>query len=151
MTSPAEYLKDWFVRYTRNRDLVFRKISEIKEEGDRITVVQKDGRKIEFLAVPFPQDMVKSAEGIGGDIRGILVYNTRENFDLMMRSWKGLSEMRGLTIYFINPFSKLEKRWAISPYTHSRISDAGSLDQGLNSMYLMVEPTTQAQIEELTK
>ncbi len=151
MTSPAKYLTDWFIRYTRNRDLVFRKISEIKEDGNTVSVLQKDGRATDYCAAPFPEDMVKIAEGIGGGTKGLLVYNTRENFDLMMKSWAALSKIKGLTIYFINPSSKIDKRWAISPYNHSLISDAESLEQGLNSMYLMVEPTTRGQIEELTR
>ncbi|MFH1668904.1 MAG: hypothetical protein ABIA62_03175 [Candidatus Woesearchaeota archaeon] len=151
MTSPAKYLTEWFVRYTKNRDLMFRKISEVKEDGDMISVVQKDGKIFNYCSAPFPEDMVKVAECIDGETKGILVYNTQSNFDLMMKSWKALSNIKGLTIYFINPFSKLDKRWAINPYTHSRISDAESLDQGLNSMYMMVEPTTRSQVEELTR
>ncbi|MBN1544572.1 hypothetical protein JW898_03870 [Candidatus Woesearchaeota archaeon] len=145
------YLVEWFVRYTKNRDLLFRKISEIKEEDDKVLVKQKDGKTLLYYIQPFPCEFAKLAESIQQDQKGLVVYNSRENFENMMKEWKSLTEIRGLTIYFVNPFSKLEKRWIISPNIHSKISDAQSLKEGLNSMYLMVDPISKEEVEELTK
>lgn len=145
------YLVEWFVRYTKNRDLLFRKISEIKEEGENVLVKQKDGKTLLYHVQPFPDDFGKLAESIQEEQKGIVVYNSKENFDSMMKEWKRLSGIKGLTIYFVNPFSKLEKRWIISPNIHSKISDAQSLKEGLNSMYLMVDPISKEEVEELTK
>jgi Lhr-like helicase len=147
----TKYLLDWFVRYTKNRDLVFRKISEIKEEGNKAIVVQKDGKSIHYYAVPFPEDLEKIAAGMKEEHKGLIVYNTRENFEKLVKAWKKLSETKNLTIYFVNPFSKLDKKWIINPHVHHSISDSASLKQGLESMYVMVEPTTKEEVEQLTR
>ena len=151
LPAPTKYLADWFVRYTKNRDLHFKKIASIKEEGNRIIVEQKDGKKILYYVEPFPEDFGKLAESIKEEEKGIIVYNSKENFDNMLKAWKKLAAMPGLTIYLVNPFSKLEKRWIISPHIHAKISDAASLKQGLNSMYIMVDPISAEELKELTK
>lgn len=148
---PTKYLAEWFVRYMKNRDLLFKKISSIKEEDGKIVVEQKDGKKVNYYIAPFPEDFGSLAEGMKEEHKGIIVYNSKENFDNMMKAWKILSGIPDLTIYFVNPFSKIEKKWIVRPHIHNKISDAASLKQGLNSMYIMVEPITKAEIEELTK
>jgi hypothetical protein len=148
---PTKYLLDWFVRYTKNRDIVFRKISDVKEEGNKAIVEQKDGRKIHYHAVPFPEDIEKTAASLTEEHKGLVVYNTKENFDNLAKAWKKLAEIKNLTIYFVNPFSKLDKKWIINPQVHNSISDAASLKQGLVSMFMMVDPTTKEDVERLTK
>ena len=153
MSLPAhtKYIADWFVRYVNNRDLAFRKIAEIKEEENKIIIKHKDGQTVFYYVEPFPEDFEKLADSIKEEHCGMVVYNSKENFDKMVSAWKKLSAMPGLTIYFINPFSKLDKRWIIRPYVHTKISDSESLEQGLNSMYVMVDPISQKEIEQLTK
>jgi hypothetical protein len=148
---PTKYLLDWFVRYTKNRDLVFRKISEIKEEGNKAIVKQKDGKEVHHYVEPFLEDAAELVKGIKEEHTGLVVYNTRENFEAVVNAWKELSGVRGLTVYFVNPFSKLEKRWIVNPHVHSKISEAEALEEGLNSMYVMVEPITKEDIKTLTK
>lgn len=150
LPAPTKYLAEWFVRYTKNRDLTFRKISSIKEEGNSVFVEQKDGKRIHNIVEPFPEDFGKLADSIKEENKGIVVYNTLDNFENMVKAWKKLAEMSGLTIYFVNPFSKLEKKWILRPHIHARISDAESLEQGLNSMYIMVEPISREEAEKLT-
>jgi hypothetical protein len=147
----TRYLEDWFVRYTKNRDLTFRKITEIKEDDNKVIVNHKDGKKQEFIIEPFPAEFSKTAETIKEEHKGIVVYNTQKNFDMLTSEWKKLSAIKNLAIYFVNPFSKTEKRWIINPYTHSLVSDASSLKQGLSAMFVMVDAITQDEVAELTK
>jgi hypothetical protein len=150
LPKPTTYLAEWFVRYTKNRDLLFKKISDIKEEGNKIIITQKDGTVTHYYVEPFPEDMEKLA-AMPESQKGIVLYNSKDNFDRLIKSWKKLSETKGLTIYFVNPFSKLDKRWIINPYVHSQISDKQSLETGLSSMYILVDPITKQEVEQLTK
>jgi hypothetical protein len=151
LTKPAKYLLEWFVRYTKNRDLVFRKIKDIKEQDNKAIVEQKDGRKITYYIEPFPADIEKLAAGMKEKETGIVMYNTPGNFDKAYKAWKKLAAVQGLTLYFVNPFSKIEKRWIVNPYIHGKISEAEALKEGLHSMYVLVEPISEAEIAELTK
>jgi hypothetical protein len=150
LSKPAKYLADWFVRYTKNRDLLFKKISDIKEDGNKVIITQKDGSVIHYYVEPFPDDFEKLA-AMPEEQKGIVLYNSKDNFDRMMKAWKRLSETKGLTIYFVNPFSKLDKRWIINPHVHNKISDKASLEMGLNSMFILVDPISQQEVEQLTK
>lgn len=150
LSKPTKYLADWFVRYTKNRDLLFKKISEVKEEGCKIIITQKDGSVVHYYVEPFPDDFEKLAE-MPEEQKGIVVYNSKDNFDRMMNAWKKLSETKGLTIYLVNPFSKLDKRWIINPHVHNKISDKVSLAMGLNSMFILVDPISRQEVEQLTK
>jgi hypothetical protein len=151
LPSPTKYLLDWFVRYIKNRDLAFRKISSVKEEGNKVIVENKDGKKIHYYVEPFPEDFGKLAAGMKEESKGLVIYNTPENFENMIKAWKKLASVPDLTIYFVNPFSKIERRWIIRPHVHDKISDADSLKEGLNSMYIMVSPISKPEVEELTK
>ena len=39
----------------------------------------------------------------------------------------------------------------INPHIHGKISDAESLEQGLESMFLMVEQISKKEVDQLTK
>lgn len=151
MANSEKYLQEWFVRYTKNRDIVFRKISNIKEEANKVIIEQKDGRIVHYYIAPFPEEIEKLAESIPEEHKGIVMYNSKDNFDKVIKAWKRLSSVKDMTIYFVNPFSKLDKRWIINPSVHGKISDPHSLETGLNSMYIMVDPISKEEVEQLTK
>ncbi len=147
----TKYLADWFARYTKNRDLLFKKIVNIREEENKVIVENKDGKTTYYYVEPFPQDIVKLAEEIKEENKGIVLYNSKSNFDIMIKAWTKLVTIKNLSIYFVNPFSKQEKRWVINPHVHHKISDSESLELGLNSMFIMVDAITEKEVEELTK
>jgi len=151
LPAPTKYLLEWFVRYIKNRDLIFRRISDIIEEGNKLIVKQKDGKTLHYYIEPFPDDFGNFSASATEEHCGIVVYNSAENFEKLTSAWSKLSSMPGLTLYFVNPFSKLDKRWVLRPHIHARISDAESLKQGLRSMYETVEPISKKEIEQLTK
>jgi len=78
---------------------------------------------------------------------GVVMLNTSKNFEIMAENWDKLIKFRSLTLYFVNPFSELDKKWVINPYVHSRICDENSLKIGLKSMFDMVDPLTDQEIE----
>jgi hypothetical protein len=151
LPSPTKYLLDWFVRYMKNRDIAFRRIANISEEGNKVFIEQKDGKKTYYIVEPFPEDYTKALETVKEDSKGLVVYNSSRNFELLLSGWKKIAEIKSLTIYFVNPFSKTDKRWIITPHTHNLISDSASLKLGLKAMYDMVEPITPEEVAELTK
>ncbi len=135
------FLQDWTITYTKNRDLVFRKIISIEKNDSDFVVKYKD-KVVKFVMVPFLKDnnqlnTLKLEENIT-----IVVLNTSENFDFMIKNWSSVCKYRNLSVFFVNPFSTSEKKWIISPYIHSKICDESSLKQGLRSMFETVEIVT---------
>ena len=45
--------------------------------------------------------------------------------------------------------SQLDKKWVLYPKTHAMISDEENLEEGLNSLYLTVEETTEAEVNKI--
>ena len=82
---------------------------------------------------------------------GLVVLNTNNNFQMLIDNWKELIRFNFLTLYFVNPFSKLDKKWVINPHVHSKICDDNSLKTGLKSMFDMVTPLTDGEIEQKFK
>ena len=72
--------------------------------------------------------------------------NSKENLDFLMNKWNKLIKFDKLTIFFVNPFSELEKKWFISPYVHNKICDKDSLKLGLKTMFETVESITEKEI-----
>jgi hypothetical protein len=77
----------------------------------------------------------------------IVTFNNRNNFKELLNNWDKLVEFRLLNIFFVNPFSNLDKRWIIYPHTHNKICDKESLEKGLKTMFDMVEPLSEESIK----
>ena len=137
-------LKEWAVSYVKHRDMITKNIVNIKEEQDKVIVKFKDKEKV-FLIMPIVNDSV--IEKINKDKNtGIIILNSKENLDFLIKKWSKLIKFEKLTIFFINPFSEPEKKWFISPYVHNKICDKDSLKLGLKTMFETVETITEKEI-----
>jgi len=143
MQKEAVYLKDWFVRFLKNRDLAFRRIIGIEEKDDLI-IVKESAKETVYKVVPFITDFE-----VDDSVQGLITYNTMPAFKALKASWKKLITHPNLVIYFINPFSKTDKKWIIRPRTHHFISDAESLWTGLDSLSGNVEFITKDRIKQI--
>ena len=74
---------------------------------------------------------------------GLVILNSKENLNVIIGNWKRLIEFKNLCVYFVNPFSQLDKKWLVFPCTHNRICDENSLETGLKAMFEMVESITE--------
>ncbi len=150
LTSSEKYLMEWFERYIKNRDLVFRKIESIEQKDSKLIVKHKNGEVITYHICPFPQDFVTVLNNLDDDKNNLVVYNSEENFNSLIKNWAKLTTCSNLSLFFINPFSNQEKRWVIKPYVHARISEQESVEQGLRTLYEMVDSITKERVKELT-
>jgi hypothetical protein len=159
-------LVDWTINYLKNRDLFLRKIDVIEKDkkGFDVYVKFKDSLKSKisnsyespirkkeqfFVVMPIMSEIKElfSRFEPGGNY-GLVVFNTLSNFNVLIDNWKEFVKFKGLCVYFVNPSSKLDKRWVIYPYTHNNICEEGSLKAGLKSMFDMVEVLTEAKIKD---
>jgi len=105
-----------------------------------------------FIVMPFINNIDDVLTKIKEDMHfGMVTFNTKENFNVVIDNWKKLINFKHLSIYFVNPFSQLDKKWIIYPYTHSKICDEGSLKLGLKTMFEMVEPIDEEKVKTLIK
>ena len=144
-SDPKEFLTEWLVRYLKNKDLLLRSIVSIErdKEGADVFVEFKD-KKQHFIVCPFIRDLRTLIQGLDQEKHITwVVFNTAENFRGLLDGWKELAEFRHFSMYFVNPFSTMDKRWIIFPYTHERISDKASLETGLKALFDSVEMLTE--------
>jgi len=146
------YLKEWIHRYLVNKDLIQRKIETMDDsEEDTIIVHLHEGKKHPHLIVPFMVDIDAALARLKDhELCSLVVYNSRQNLDAVIKSWDKLIKFkRHFSIYFVNPFSKLDKRWVIFPYTHNLITDRAGLKPGLETLFAAVEPITKEEVERI--
>lgn len=142
----VKFLREWTVSYVKHRDMIAKNIVNIKEEQDRVVVKFKDKEQV-FLIRPIVNDSL--VEEIEKDKNiGIVMLNSKENLDFLIKKWSKLIKFEKLTLFFINPFSELEKKWFISPYIHNKICDKDSLNLGLKTMFETVESITEKELME---
>ncbi|MBW2970745.1 hypothetical protein KY320_01140 [Candidatus Woesearchaeota archaeon] len=127
----AEIL-DWAYEYLKNRDLVFRRIEDIKLEPHRLLVKYKD-EHIEVVVAMTDLSELK-LEKLDTEM-SVFVPNKRQNLDFLIKRWSEFAALPNLKFVFFNPGSLLEKRWIIKPYVHNKICDSQSLKQGLVAMF----------------
>ncbi|MBT7903521.1 hypothetical protein HN587_06685 [Candidatus Woesearchaeota archaeon] len=147
--NPTDYLSQWLKRYLKNRDIVFHKIQTI-EEKEGFVLVEEKTKKIVYYIEPFIKslkELLLKLESDSTEHKGLVFYNTTPNFKELLKHWDEISKIKNLVVYFVNPFSRLEKKWMLFPKTHALIS-GDDVHEGLNSLFLTVEETTE---DELTK
>jgi len=138
------FLREWAVSYVKHRDMIAKNIVDIKEEQDRIVIEFKDKEQI-FLIRPIADDSIIQKINKDKNIC-VVMLNSKENLDFLMNKWNKLIKFDKLTIFFVNPFSELEKKWFISPYVHNKICNENSLKLGLKTMFETVEKITEKKI-----
>lgn len=142
------FLLEWAVNYVKNRDLLTKSIKSIEKNKEGFFVKFKD-RKQFFIVEPFIEDINEVMEKINEEgYFSLVMFNTKENFEAVVGGWSRLIGFKKLSIYFVNPFSQLDKKWIICPYTHHKIGSESSLELGLKTMFETVESLSK---EELSK
>ncbi len=135
-----------------NKDLIMRKIDNVKQKDDMLLIDLKDGKKQAVFVCPFI-DSINCLEKLKEyDNCSLIVYNTKDNLKVLIKDWDKFSDFkRHFIIQFINPFSQLEKRWAIFPYTHNMVTEKAGRESGLKALFNNVESITKEKLEKVLK
>ncbi len=142
------FLVEWTINFIKNKDIIAKKIEHIEngKDGFDLYVKYKD-REQYFLIIPNIADIDSIIQRINNNAYfSIVTLNSKENFDIIVKNWNKLVGFKFLNIIFVNPFSELDKKWIIFPYTHHKICDESSLENGLKAMFGMVEPIEEEQL-----
>ncbi len=142
------FLVDWAISFIKNRDIVSKKIEKIENGKGGFDLYAKYKHKEQyFIITPKIIGIDELIHRIDSKLSiSIVTLNSKENFDVIVKNWRRLIDFKFLNVIFVNPFSNLDKRWIIYPYTHHRVSDESSLKTGLKSMFDMVEPIEEQQL-----
>ncbi len=134
------YLLEWLERYFENRKVMDRSISSITTDDTILTLEKKDGTKKVYHIIPSLKD-ADISQYVQAQ-HTIVTVNTSENLSVVVSDWKGLSNVRHFSIMFVNPFSRMEKKWVVFPATHHMISEGKGIKKGLQTLFETVEPIT---------
>ena len=133
-----ENLKQWTVEFIKHKDMIQKSILDIKE-NDVIHVKSKDKEQV-FVVESEIESFQKVLDFAEKDMLVVMVcYNTKKNFDKLIKNWENLVKFKKLSVMFVNPKSNKDKKWIIYPATHNSICDPASLKTGLESMFAMVD------------
>ena len=140
------FLQEWTVNYVKNRDLLTKSIESVEKNKEGFLVRFKD-RKQFFIVEPFIGDINEVIKKINEEeYFSLVVFNTKENFEAVVENWNRLVEFKKLSIYFVNPFSQLDKKWIVYPYTHHQVGSESSLELGLKTMFETVESINKEEL-----
>jgi len=146
-------LIEWTINYIKNKDLIRKDLEKIEKSKQGFDLIVKFKDKEQFFIIK-PQ-IEKIEEIINKlnekDAFGLVMLNTTKNFEILVENWNKLTNFTSLTLYFVNTFSKLDKKWVTNPHVHHKVCDENSLKTGLKSMFDMVTPLTEQDIESKFK
>ncbi len=142
------FLVEWTVNFVKHKDTLAKKIEKIEKNKDNFDLyVKYKDREQYFIILPTINDIDSIIPRVNNNSHfTIVTLNSKSNFELILKNWSRLVSFKFLNIIFANPFSELDKKWIIFPYTHQRICDENSLETGLKSMFQMVEPIEEQQL-----
>ena len=142
------FLVEWTVNFVKHKDMLAKKIEKIEKNKDGFDLyVKYMDREQYFIITADIADIDAIIQKADNDrYFSIVALNSKNNLNIVMKSWHKLVHFKFLNIIFVNPFSEIDKKWIIFPYTHQKISDENSLETGLKSMFQMVEPIEEQQL-----
>ncbi|MFH0868213.1 MAG: hypothetical protein V1831_02785 [Candidatus Woesearchaeota archaeon] len=151
MNNVNSYLADWSIRFLENKDIIKKEIVSVeKSKGGFDFIIHCKDKVKYFVIMPILEngifDRIKNEDAFG-----IIALNNLANIRFVVSEWKKLTEFKLLSIYFVNPFSTLDKVWVIIPYIHDKVCDTASLDTGLKSMAEMVDIIGMLEFENKIK
>ncbi len=149
MEKRRSFLKEWIIGFIKSRDIIFKKLVSIEENKENfdVFVTYKDKEQY-IITEPKIGNIDEIMKKITKDKHYALVtFNTKNNFKSIHENWEKLAKFKHFCIYFVNPFSKLDKKWIIFPHTHNSICDESALKTGLKSMFDMVDVLDEKEIE----
>lgn len=139
------FLVDWTVNFVKNKDIIQKKIEKIEDGKDGCDLYVKYKDKEQHFIISATLDFDSILKKINNNSYfAIVTLNSKDNLDAMLKVWNKLIEFKFLSLIFVNPFSELDKKWIIFPYTHHRISDESSLKIGLKSIFETVDPIEES-------
>lgn len=152
MDKVQEYLREWTVQYIRNKDIVRRNIKNIEEKFSDIDIfVEFKDKKQVIIIEPIIKDlnstlirMNEAKNSLDSKNSVIVVLNNRKNLKSLKDNWENLVNDSGLSIYFVNPLSAMQRIWIVYPHTHEKISNKNTL----NSLFESVEEIDYEEIEK---
>jgi len=146
MNDVSSFLAEWTVSYLKNKDILAKRIESIEKDKNGFNIIVNYSDRINFFVImPIINDITGLIKKMNDKEAhyGLVTLNNRLNLDFLVKNWNALSEFRNLCIYFVNPFSQLDKKWLVFPYTHSRVCDESLLASGLKAIFDTVEPITE--------
>jgi len=148
------FLKEWTVRYVRNKDIFEKQIIALKEFDKSFFVKYKTKSSL-YVIEPFVENfskLIQDSEALQQKHELVIVlFNTSKNLERTISEWKVLSQMKELKLLFVNPFSSTDIKWMVAPYIHNIVGEERSIARGLKSMFAMVEPLTDTGVGKIVK
>lgn len=133
-------LIDWSIRFLENKDATKGDIVKIEKNFDGFDFIIHYKDKIKYFILSLTLGDIIFNTLKNDRHCGIFTLNNAANISFVISNWKQLVGYRFLNIYFVNPFSNLDRVWAICPNIHDKVCDKDSLKKGLKSMSEMVAP-----------
>src|SRR3989338_8894245 len=124
MNDVSSFLAEWTVSYLKNKDILAKRIESIEKDKNGFNIIVNYSDRINFFVImPIINDITGLIKKMNDKEAhySLVTLNNRLNLDFLVKNWNALSEFRNLCIYFVNPFSQLDKKWLVFPYTHSRV------------------------------
>ena len=142
-----EVLTEWAINFINHKAAIKNDLKKIVEDKIGIKAIYDD-KEVLVIIEPFIEDFDSLYNKIEKDQHiSLILFNTIENFDIILEKWKRFIDLDKLTIYFVNMFSNTEIKWIVKPYLHNKITEEKALKTGLKSMFNMVEPITKEMVE----
>lgn len=135
-----ETLKQWYLFYIKNRDLMLKKIRNVEQKEDIITIHNKEGTKESSIVASNPTSFTALLSQFNEtDKISIITLNKKDIINLLIKEWKDIVNYTALTMMFVNPDSEQDKKWIIKPHFHHRFTDPSALKSGIMSIASSVD------------
>ncbi|MFP4111976.1 MAG: hypothetical protein ACLFPQ_03240 [Candidatus Woesearchaeota archaeon] len=132
-------LKDWITQRIKHQDLFTGKLKKINEKTEFHLVAEYKDKDSEIIITskldPKELKSIKDKQAI----IEIITFNTKANFNHLLKEWKEYIKHDNLKIFFVNTKIHHDNFWVIKPKVHDMITEKTNLKKGLESLFNSVE------------
>jgi len=126
-------LYEWTEEYIRFRDVIRKKIVDIKKQNRSILVKEKEKENPYLIEEDLLEGINKLSDFEKKKSIIIVTLNKEKNLDVLIKNWDNLLEFEDLTVLFSHPGTN--EKWSVHLKSHDKISEKKHLKEGLKILF----------------
>ena len=130
----SQSLIEWSEQYFKHRDIIEKKLKNIKKEKNNIILEYKDNKNIAFIMPVLDKELFAELKELKDYAKKYVVTSlSATNIDFLVTNWK-LFLIKNLILIFAD--IKSNNKVLLNPYVHNMISDPNNIDKAVRTLFM---------------
>lgn len=130
----SQSLIEWGEQYFKHRDIIEKKLKNIKKQKNNIILEYKDNKNIALVMPVLDKELFAKLKELDDYAKKYVITSlSATNVDFLVANWK-LFLIKGLILIFAD--IKSNNKVLLNPHIHNMISDPNCIDKAVRTLFM---------------